>query len=216
MPRFIFGGSPAISNTMNILMFDFDGVIVDTFSLCHIISNSISPVSEDEYRTRFEGNINDVVNKAPPIRKADYFSEYTPELMKCEPFIELIEAIKNLAHKYTLVIISSTISPSIDSFLQKTGLRNYFSDILGNDVEKSKIKKIGMVLEKYKTDPSQALFITDTLGDIKEASACSVKSIAVSWGYNNEATLTKGNPYKIISDKKELVPAVEEYFKTKG
>jgi len=200
---------------MKIIFFDFDGVIVDSFDFCYVIRNSISHVSKEEYKKMFEGNINDVASISP-VKKtdsfADFFAEYTPELMKCQPYPGIAEAIEKLSKDNMLFIVSSTTTGPIISFLKQYGLEHFFKEVLGNDVEKSKVKKISMVLDRYKTNPAQAIFITDTLGDIKEASECLVKSIAVTWGYHDKATLEKGNPHKIVDLIGELVPAAREYF----
>ncbi len=48
---------------MKVILFDFDGVVVDTFSFCYRIMNSRDSISEDVYRAKFEGNINDALKK---------------------------------------------------------------------------------------------------------------------------------------------------------
>lgn len=196
---------------MKIILFDFDGVIVDTFSFCHRISNMKSPVTEEEYRARFEGNINDAIKQREPrptTTPFNFFEKYTPELLLCQPNPELTQVIQTLAREYTLIIISSTISQSIAEFLDLHHLRGYFKEILGNDVEKSKIKKIQDILQRHNIPPSETVFVTDTLGDIREAEACDVRSIAVSWGFHSIETLEKGNPYKIITRPDQLLEAI--------
>lgn len=195
---------------MKVILFDFDGVIVDTFSFCHRISNMRSPVTEDEYRARFEGNINDALKKVhrDSANPFDFFSKYIPELMLCRPNMELADIIKTLARDHVLIIISSTISQPIAGFLELHGLKGLFNEILGNDVEKSKVKKIQDVLERYGIKPSETVLITDTLGDIREADVCGVRSIAVTWGYHPVETLELGNPYKVIQRPDELPDAI--------
>ncbi len=196
---------------MNIILFDFDGVIADTFSFCYRIMNSRDSISEDEYRTRFEGNINDASKKPaqnPQAKPFDFFGQYHPELMACQPNEEMVKTIRELARNHTLIIISSTISSSIAEFLEMQDLMNVFKEILGNDVEKSKVKKINDVLQRYKIKPTETVFITDTLGDIMEAKACGVKSIAVTWGYHPTETLEKGNPFKIIDHPNKIIETI--------
>jgi len=197
---------------MKVILFDFDGVIVDTFKFCHKISNLRSQVSEEEYRSRFEGNINDAVKKeelkAPNGEPFDFFSHYTPELMACQPIEDMVKVIKELAREHALIIVTSTISPSVKEFLQMQGLENEFKEILGNDVEKSKVKKINDVLLRYGIKPSETVFVTDTLGDIKEARSCGVESIAVTWGYHPMSTLEKGNPFRIVHQPGEILEII--------
>lgn len=198
---------------MKVILFDFDGVIADTFSFCHRIINSRDLIDEDEYRARFEGNIN-VTSKAKTSSKKDdkpfdFFGPYTSALLNCAPNDGLADVIKSLSKRYTLIIISSTISPAISQFLELHHLREYFTEILGNDIEKSKVKKIQRVLEQYKISSDETILITDTLGDIREATQCDVRCIAVAWGYHSLETLQKGSPYKIVSRPKEILEAIE-------
>ena len=197
---------------MKIVIFDFDGVIVDTYGFCYELINAISPVTHEEYKKRFEGNINDAMKKVAPkgLSNGTFVEDYFLELTKCTPYAEVVDAIKILAKKYTLIVISSTVSPAIDTFLTTNNIRECFQDILGNDIEKSKIKKIHMVFEKYSVSPEDCVFVTDTLGDIKEAKHCGVRSIAVTWGYHTRETLEKEKPYAIIDDKKGIVQKVQE------
>lgn len=195
---------------IKVVLFDFDGVIVDTFAFCHRIANMRAPVDEEDYRSRFEGNINDALKNIRPSSTPEFrfFDHYTPELMACCAHPDVIRAIKELAETRVLIIISSTISQPIADFLEQNGIKNAFREILGNDVEKSKVKKIKDALERYGIAPSEAVFVTDTLGDIKEADACGVQSIAVTWGYHPRETLERGHPYRIIESPDEIIPAI--------
>lgn len=70
-----------------------------------------------------------------------------------------------------------------------------------------------MLYENYNADSANYLFVTDTLGDIREAEKCNIKSIAVAWGYHPVTTLEKGNPIAIVQTPKELVEAIRTSFK---
>ena len=203
---------------MKIILFDFDGVIADTYSFCYRISNLRTPSTHEEYRAKFEGNINDAVKKTeqakPDAEPFDFFAHYTPELMKCPPNDEMVEVIRELAREHTLIIVSSTLSQPIAEYFEAYGLKDAFTEILGNDVERSKVKKINDIIRRYDIDPSDTVMITDTLGDIKEADACGVRSIAVTWGYHRLETLTGGNPFAIISSPKEILGLVQSMERT--
>lgn len=60
--------------------------------------------------------------------------------------------------------------------------------------------------------PQKTIFITDTLGDMREAEKCNVKCIAITGGYHEEETLRKGNPILITDSGKEIIRAVASYF----
>ncbi len=53
----------------NIVIFDFDGVIADTFEFCFDIMLSFeNGLTKDDYKSRFEGNIFDALKKQKTIR----------------------------------------------------------------------------------------------------------------------------------------------------
>lgn len=197
------------------VLFDFDGVIVDSFQASLEVDHLIySDFTEDDYRKKFEGNVNDENARWSDRRKSDldFFTAYAPLLPKQQIFSGMIEVIKSLGEKYNLIIISSATSDLIKKYLQIHQLDHHFSEIWGNDIHKHKTEKIKMVFEKYQTNAQNCVFITDTLGDIKEARAAGVESIAVSWGFNNRDVIEKGHPLIIVDKPEEIEPEIESYF----
>lgn len=71
-----------------------------------------------------------------------------------------------------------------------------------------------MVFAKYGVNSSNCVFITDTLGDLREASHTGVKAIAVDWGFHSRETLLKGEPFAIIDKPEELESAVSNIFQS--
>ena len=158
------------------ILFDFDGVIADSFRPAFEIQKMIYPhLTEDIYRKRFEGNINDWeepinVHTEECRHDIDFFTEYIPRMKKEVQIVPgMKEVVFELEKSYTLVVISSTITSPIQEFLEGHDLANHFAQIMGNDVHKSKVKKMKMVFEKYGVAAKDCIFITDTLGDIHEA-----------------------------------------------
>jgi phosphoglycolate phosphatase len=201
-----------------ILMFDFDGVLVDSFEINYstgLISNS-KKRNRKEYRELFNGNIHDGLTNSKPtdnLQRPEFYGIYGPKLMKLSPIKGVNRILKKLVADYKIIIVSSTPSSLIKLFLKKYNLIKYFTDVLGSDYNKSKVIKINHLLKKYKTTPANSLFITDTLGDILEARQCGVKSIAVSGGFQFNSTLRKGRPLKIIPNLSCLPREAKSYFK---
>ena len=201
---------------MKIIFFDFDGVIVDSFSMCYEISNIIRPSTADEYRAMYEGNIYHALVKRPAARPdIDFFDEYAPRLAKHKPMEGVARDIEELAEEHILVIVSSTTSRIIEDFLKEHGLRGHFKEILGSDVERSKSKKIKNILEAYEVLPEHSIFITDTLGDIKEAAECNVKSIGVTWGFHSKGKLEEGGKHvvAILGEEESIAGSVKKHFR---
>lgn len=202
----------------NFILFDFDGVIVDSFRPAFSVTKMIYPdVTEDDYRRRFEGNINNwEESNDGHSRKCqhaiDFFTEYIPRMRKevsLTPGIS--EVITEISKDYILVIVSSTTSQAIKDFLTQYNLLNYFTEILGNDVSPSKVEKMKMIFSKYDIGAKDCLFITDTLGDLKEAAEVNVLTVAVTWGFHSLRTLEKGNSWRIVNTPQELLTSIRDF-----
>jgi len=92
----------------------------------------------------------------------------------------------------------------IREYLTQQCLEVYFADILGRDVDPSKTTKLAMVCAQRGLAPAECAFITDTLGDLLEAAAAGVPTIAVTWGYHTAETLARGNPTAVVHTPDQL------------
>ncbi|MDD5068583.1 MAG: HAD hydrolase-like protein [Candidatus Pacebacteria bacterium] len=203
------------------ILFDFDGVIADSSEVSWDLNKKIcATITRERWLEVFDGNVHDWDKNtahwhSPDCKHEifDWFAEYAPLMQqRVVIFPRVSGVVKKLAEKYTLFIISSSPTYLIEEFMQKNAIREYFADLLGNDVHTSKVEKIRMVFEKYKILPEQCVFVTDTVGDMREAREMDVDSIGASWGYHEHARLTKGNPYRIVHEPEALISAVSDYF----
>ncbi len=201
------------------LLIDFDGVIAQSFDAAFSVNQMLCPgILKADYLKRFEGNINDW-KKVPEGHSIacrhdiDFMEVYVPK-MKNEValFPGIAEVLRSLSSLYTLIVVSSTITSPIKEFLSTHSLLNYFTEVMGNDIHKSKIEKMKMVFVKYKTDAAHCVFITDTLGDLREASHVGVRALAVTWGFHDAATLAMGNPFCVINTSQELAFGITDCF----
>ena len=198
-----------------LVIFDFDGVLVNTLDFAF---SSYKELNKDLTWEKFQdfsnGNFHETVgskmNDGFLVPEDKEWDEIYSEKIKDFTVIDILSnAIKELSLHYLVTIVSSSTTKCIKDFLLKENLEKYFSDILGSDLHKSKIFKINNLLEKYNIKPSDTVFITDSLGDIKEGNVCGVKSIGVTWGIHPKETLEKGNPVTIISDPRELLECIK-------
>jgi len=201
------------------ILFDFDGVILDSFEGAFEVNKKLEPTLTEEWmRRRFEGNINDsyIDEKGRPATEEEdneFFNLYIPAMMKFKIFPEMLDVVKKLNENYRLIIVSSTITGPIKEYMDGHDATKYFTEIMGNDVHKSKVEKIKMVFNKYGVSAGDCLFITDTLGDLLEAEKTGVEGIGVTWGFHSAETLKRGNPVALVNTPEELVAEINWYFK---
>lgn len=194
-----------------IVFFDFDGVIADTFDLSFSLRKKLEPtLTRTQFLNYFHGNIWSV----RPARLPSY-----ADIAECARLYEeglrsvtirdgLKEVIQDLARSYVLIIISSTPSQVIQRFLVAHGIRDCFQDILGSEIHTDKSAKFMQTLDAAALTAHDAVFVTDTTGDIREADYCHIQSIAVVWGFHPPEFLEKASPACIVHTTYEIEAAV--------
>jgi phosphoglycolate phosphatase len=127
-------------------------------------------------------------------------------------FEQMEDVVRELAQRHLLSIVSSTTSQVIRQYLEREGIDEHFSDILGADIHTRKHIKIGMLFDKHGLAPKDCVMITDTTGDMKEASQVGVSSIGVVWGFHARETLESMQPYALAEVPADIPRLVDEYF----
>jgi phosphoglycolate phosphatase-like HAD superfamily hydrolase len=202
---------------MKLVIFDFDGVLVNTLEFAFSINKKKNPdLSWNLFQEFSDGNFCDGIKKAVNVKKhvvpVDYNEQYQKEIEKINILDILHKSILALKEKYCLAIVSSTRTQFIENFLQKEKIRECFSDILGVDVHESKVVKINSLLKKYNILPRDVVFITDSLGDILEGNKCGVLSVGVTWGIHDKNKLEKGKPIAIVDDPRDLLNIINNFL----
>lgn len=195
------------------VLFDFDGVIHNTFDFHRNKVQEYTGIelSEDEYRDMHNGNFySHTLDKLRDTNWTGYRDFIYQEHSRLGIDGEMREALLMLEKKHWLFIVSSGAEKNIMDYLKNNNIADLFKNVLGGDTHLSKTYKFRKILDEYSLDSRDCIFVTDTLGDILEANASDIKTIAVDFGYHNKETLGKGNPYKIASTIGELLAAIEE------
>ncbi len=201
-----------------LVLFDFDGVLVNTIDFWFSINQKYNPhLTREDYSQMSHGNFFESFEGEEPKVKftphPDYHEDYHQGIRNFNTPEKLKAAVKVLAEEFRLAIASSGTERSIAHLLENEGLLDFFPDILGYETHKNKTIKIKSLLEKYSVLPEHTVFITDTLGDILEGHGANVQSIGVVWGMHDRETLQKGNPAVIIDNPADLIPAIEKILK---
>jgi phosphoglycolate phosphatase len=120
-------------------------------------------------------------------------------------FPGLLPVLQILAAGHQLAVISSNGYRTIQTLLARFGFDPYFSEIFGSDFHFSKKEKIDHALEKYGVSRGKAFYVGDTAGDIREAKAAGVRSVAVTWGWHDRERLAAVNPDFIVDNPEGLL-----------
>lgn len=189
------------------VIFDFDGVIHDTVELQFKIHKEFHPDSTIEWwkEEYFSGNVLSKVAKTFNQKDHDRFRELEYEAYsELQLEREIKEELKTLAGKYELYIITSNSIRNIQKYFENSNFTGIFKEILAAETHRSKEEKFKILFEKYGLNNKNSIFVTDTLGDLKEANKVGIKSIGVTFGIHNEKKLKEANPFAIVSDFKKI------------
>jgi len=193
-------------NKNKIIIFDFDGVIVDSCQLSFEINKqSMVNMEYTDFQRWSEGNVYSLMDKGSfdSSHVEFYFEQYSQKIKSLIPVEGMDKVIKKFKRDgYILAIVSSSDEDSINGFLKKYELTGYFDEILGRKAHFSKVEKFKSIFKKYKIKSNDAVMITDSIGDVKEAVEVKIKTIGVSWGIH-EADRLKENGADFIAEKSE-------------
>ena len=199
-----------------LLLFDFDGVVVDSLDVYEgTVTRCLNKIGQPIVKSRadflelFEDNFyTSLVRKGVDLTafmnaSTDILAQVNYGEMKL--FYDLIPVLAKLKVANILAIISSSDSQDINLIMTRFHLNGYFRDILGSDVNFSKKEKILHAVDKFGTGKENTYYVGDTTGDIKEAKAVGIKTIAVSWGWHSREKLAAVGPDHLIDTPKELL-----------
>jgi phosphoglycolate phosphatase len=200
----------------SLLFFDFDGVLVDSLDLYAeavilCLERIGTPVvkNKEEYLVLFDGNF----YESMAARGVDLaaFGQAARDILPridydaMKPFAGLTHVLQVLQKDHTLAVISSNGYRTIQTLLVRFGFAPYFLEIFGSDFLFSKKEKIDHALEKYGIPRDKAFYIGDTAGDIVEARAAGVRSVAVTWGWHDRERLVAVHPDFVVDTPEGLL-----------
>ena len=200
----------------NLFLFDFDGVLVDSLALYeNSVNVCLERIGKPPVRTReefldlFEDNFfSAIVKRGVDVGEFMAASkEVTPtrDYGSVRPVEGLIPVLEELKKRHGLVIISSNSTFAVRLMLVRFGFDPYFDDVLGADVNFSKVEKILYAKGHYGMDAKHTAYICDTAGDIREAREAGVKTVAVTWGWHPRERLERARPDVIVEKPGDLL-----------
>jgi phosphoglycolate phosphatase len=199
----------------SILIFDYDGVIVDSLDL--FMDYFIQACTQEGFEeigskqvflSLFDGNMFEkMLEKGmsrEQIKRIMYFmrDELVLNQGKLQVFPGMRQVLKTLSSNNSLYIITSNESHVVNQFLSLHQL-TMFKDIIGSEKEPSKVKKIQMIKEQ--NGHKDVFYIGDTVGDIIEGKKAKVDTVAVSWGWHDLQKLRKIDPAYLVSRPEDLI-----------
>lgn len=198
-----------------IIIFDMDGVIYDSIPIAEEFYLKSHPgMTSEMYKMMHSGNFHEESKKYSHFKIEETEEErlnrhilYAEIKRDSKMFDGMMDLLKDL-HKdgYLLVLNTNAFNRNCLPLLEKSGITHLFDFIATAELSKSKIEKFKLIEDKYNITRENFLFITDSIGDVKEAEIAKVPTIAVTWGVHNKTFFEKGNYSSLVA----VVNTVEE------
>ncbi|MGV8150466.1 MAG: HAD family hydrolase [Candidatus Woesearchaeota archaeon] len=209
------------------IIFDYDGVIVDSFSNVHkiylVICKELGKTCPDnlsEFKNIYGENSNECYanlgisedEKVPADRI------YKREIVKHFP--ELFPEIKTVLHalskEYILFLVSSSYIEEVSGKLQHHGLDSCFKEVLAkihDGGHHGKVDSIKYLLKKYDLEANDVLLIGDRNIDFNEGKAAGLEKILLvsyGWGFNIK-TIPSYDVQEQINTPVEILSIIKKF-----
>ena len=212
---FIHRPKPSKPNAPPLILFDYDGVIADSYEVYfHEFTRACTAHGFDNLNSReaflrlFDGNlIAQLIKAGFPLRKLKKLADdFRPQIemanSRIAPFPGMVEILRTLSAWHPLIIITANSSHVVQRFLDTYALHD-IKGVLGSDIETSKVKKIRMARRQFRDH--RAYYIGDTKGDMIEARRAGAIPVAAGWGWHSRERLESAYPDHIITEQDELL-----------
>jgi len=201
-------------NKNKVILFDFDGVIVNSCQMSYEINREyFSDIQFSELQNWAEGNVFSTKLREDFDEKSEayYFEQYSRRIVELVPVEGMENVFKELdLQGYQLIVVSSADEASIRKYLVEHNLDKYFTEIMAKDTHTSKVEKFKMVFKKYKIKPQETLIVTDSVGDVKEAHEVKMKAIGVIWGLHEKERLEKNGTDFIAENPNDILAGIKQ------
>ena len=209
-------GARVHADTRELVMFDFDGVIVDSFDVfstafldaCRAagVPEMTTPadllaVMEDNFYVSMRARgVDDA-------RVADVLRRLTQDLVRArhwlKPFPLLPEVLEELGDSRAVVIVTSSPNEVVEGWLRRHQVTGV-AEVAGAETAHSKIEKIHALTARF-AGQDVYWFVGDTAGDMREAREAGVTPVGVAWGWHEPEMLTEAGAEVVAATPAELL-----------
>ncbi|MGE0269336.1 MAG: HAD-IA family hydrolase [Candidatus Omnitrophota bacterium] len=200
-----------------ILLFDFDGTIADTFLQIVAISNRLSKefnfnlIHTHEVEILKNNSVEETIQylNVPKIKIPKILLRARAELHKdiktIKPVKDLAEILLELKSQgFYMGIITTNSVKNVKEFL-RTHQLDIFDFISSTSKIFGKSHSLKMLIKKKNFKIEQAYYIGDEIRDIQAAQKAGIKMVAVTWGFNSKKVLKQHAPDYLINTPVELI-----------
>ncbi len=194
-------------------IFDWSGTLSDNFHLfcqvCALVFKDLGkdPITSEEIRQNFTLPYMKFWNKYLPDltkeKQCILYEKYIHEVGDPNLYPNVKDVIAELyTTGYMIFIVSSDPLSKLLPEIEDSGLKKYITKIEGGVHEKA--GTIKNIVRDYSLDQNHSYYVGDTSGDVEAGKDAGVKTIGITWGFQNKKLITEAHPDHIINDIIEI------------
>ena len=203
------------------LIFDFDGVLADTFPFAVRAAMEINEelnllnaekVKPEDFRA---SDLEEFITKfkIPKLKLLLFIFKYRKrlrkEILSTPTFNDLPQTLLELKTRgIKLGIVTSNQKKIVEEFLNHNNLQvfDFVSSTINVFHKENSLRK---ALNKFHLKKEETIYIGDETRDIKASRATGLKVASVTWGWNLESKLLEYSPDFIINRPQELLTLIQ-------
>lgn len=193
---------------MKAVLFDYDGVLVDSLQAHIDIYRDISREMQlrldpniftgDFFEMDWRKTLRSIgVSDDERTRRAETIYRQNIHMLRkdIQVFDGIKEIIPRLSKKYRLAVVSNSVHKTIKKKLEEECIAGYFEIIMGpfDGYAKPSPEPLLECLRRMNIRPQDAAYVGDMDGDIEAAKAAGLRSIAVTYGYHSKNKLSSAD-----------------------
>ncbi len=201
---------------MQVVVFDFDGTLADTFQAGWDILNSLAieykyrPLRPEDLATARDMSTRGVIRLLGiPKRKLPAISRQGVKRLRArmneiQPLPGIPEMLRDLHSRgVRMGIVTSNSEENVGVFTKNHGLE-FFEFVRSSSRLTGKAREIRRAMRQLGFKAEDALYVGDETRDIDACRSVGLRCAAVTWGYNSQRALEAERPHWMLERPEEL------------
>jgi len=207
-----------------IFLFDYDGTLADTLA---VFERTMTPaltalgfpplVGREAFLRLFDDNMTVGLGELGigPAQAQELFVALRPLLIAEQdntPFFPGVpEMLRQLSRRAQVAVVTSNVGEVVRPKLAEAGLLAHVTDIVGSDIEPSKVRKI-QSFQARAPEGTPVYYVGDTVGDMREGRMAGAITVAVAWGWHSPERMGAVSPDVIAQSTDDILALLDRPF----